>query len=435
MEAMLFDFVDKSIILLFFAQVAILNFLNLSGMGIKVICILILVRFLIEIIIRKKIRITMVKNILALFAIFVIGYFSARLGHDYHKDIFASNYFAILYSVIPLTYVSHIINSRYLFLRRTINRSIGIINAYFAVNIVISCIQVKVQGFMSGLSTWENPMHEDLICGLMGYSATPQFGLFTIFVIVLNLYYADFCCIKYEMKSIFRMYSGLLVVFAVIISSLNDNKIMYIELPLVLLFYLCITKRLDGIFRKKVKKKTFNLFMLIGGIVLSVIVLYELVPAVHDKIYKNFAYSIELLIEATKSNAILGYGSAERVYMVIYAFTKYDALRLGYGMGAYSWHAGNALGFRHFGQADLGSFLCLAGLLFTGMICCLWMSNYTKIIYKNRVKSRVGCASVYLFFLMMVLYTQFISMNTISIIAIFCGAVFGLVSRKVNNDG
>lgn len=435
MEAKLYDFVDKSILLLIFAQVAILNYLNLSGIGIKVICILILIRFLIEIIISKKIRITMVKNILASFAIFIIGYFSARLGHDYHKDIFVSNYLAILYSIIPLTYVSHIINTRYLFFQRTINRSIGIVNAYFIVNIVVSCIQVKVQGFMSGLSTWENPMHEDLICGLMGYSATPQFGLFTIFVIVLNLYYADFCCIKYGMKSIFRMYSALLVVFAAVISSLNDNKIMYIELPLVLLFYLYITKRLDGIFRKKVKKKNFNRFMVIGGIVLLVIALYMLVPTVHDKIYKNFAYSIELLIEATKSSAILGYGSADRVYMVIYAFKKYDALKLGYGMGAYSWHAGNALGFRHFGQADLGSFLCLAGLLFTGIIYWLWMNSYTKIIYEDRAKSRVGCASVYLFFLMMILYTQFISMNTISIIAVFCGAVFGLVSREVSNAG
>ena len=37
-------------------------------------------------------------------------------------------------------------------------------------------------------STWTNPMREDLICGLMGYSATPQFGLFACLVILMNLY-------------------------------------------------------------------------------------------------------------------------------------------------------------------------------------------------------------------------------------------------------
>ena len=430
METKIFDLADKIIVFLFFVQVAILNFLNLSGLGIKIICMFILIRMFFEMLFRGKIHLFTLKNALCLVLIFFVGFLSARFGNNYHKDIFISNILSILYSMIPLIYSSYIINYRYDFVCHIVNHSISIVNFYFVLNMIISCIQVKIPGFMSGISTWENPMHEDLICGLMGYSATPQFGFFSMFVLILNLYYSDFCCAKNKKRHLFRLFSYSIIFFVVIISAFNDNKIVYIELFLFLLFYLYICGRLKSN-HKKINKNNFNLLMIIISIIVLLLFLYISLPFVHEKIYNNFMYAVNLLGIAIKSNEAFGYGSADRVYMVIYAFKKFNGFKLGYGMGSYIWHAGNALGFKHFGQADLGSFLCLGGFIFTVSVFSLWMNNYINIVYKKHNKSKIGYISICIFFLLMFFYTQMISMNTINLIIIFCGIVFGIINREM----
>lgn len=432
MKTILFDFFDKIIFFLLFIQVAVLNYLNLSNIGIKVICFLILVRLVLEILLVGKIKISILKSMVWILIIFVIGYFSAKLGHEYHRDIFISNFLSILYVIITLVYVSYIINYRYYFVLQILNSSIWIMNLYFVFNMIVSCIQIQVEGFMSGISTWINPMHEDLICGLMGYSATPQFGLFSIFIIILNLYYSDFCNSNYIRNYVYRIYSIILIAFVIVISSFNDNKMVYIELPLALLFYLYLTGRLNFM-KKKIERKNFNLVMMIFVGTIMGIFLYLTVPIIRDDIYMNFIYAVELLIEATTSNSILGYGSADRLYMVIYAFDKYNALKLGYGMGAFPWHTDDVLGFRHFGQADLGAFLCLGGLLFTVVVFMVWMNYYIKIIYSGKTsKSRLGYVLLYVVSLLLLFYTQLISINTVSIIVIFCGIVLGVANREMS---
>lgn len=64
-------------------------------------------------------------------------------------------------------------------------------NGYFLINAVVLLIQLQGTGFMIGVnaSGTVNPMYEDLIAGLLGYSGTHQLSLFMTFVILYNMAY------------------------------------------------------------------------------------------------------------------------------------------------------------------------------------------------------------------------------------------------------
>lgn len=419
---------DTIIALLLFLQVAIFNFLNISGEGIKIICSLIMIRFALDVIITGKIYKIVLKNVWSLLIVLLIGYASARLGYDYHADVFFSNYLAIVYVLIPTIYFSYMFEYKYDFIKQVINKSFWIINIYGIINMAVACVQVKVDGFLTGVSTWTNPMREDLICGLMGYSATPQFGLFACLVILMNLYVLDYGCISQKKRMGLSLYIVFLIALSIVISAFNDNKIVYVELPAFIVYYLYITGRLDFLHRK-INKNVFKIVLSITVLLLLCVGIYVMIPSVNDAVHKNFGYAIELFIQAMKTDAVLGYGSADRIYMVIYAFKRYEALKLGYGMGAYTWHAGEALGFRHFGQADLGAFLCLSGLFFTTCVFLVVVVNFARIIC-GKSNQRFDKLCVALFLLLMLFYTQVITINTVGIIMLFCASVFGIVERE-----
>ncbi|MDD6405630.1 MAG: hypothetical protein PUG00_07525 [Clostridiales bacterium] len=420
--------IDISIILVLFLQVVIFNFLNISSYGIKVICFLILLRLIVVTLKTGRIYTDIVVDFGCVMLIFMIGYISAKVGREYHLDVFMSNFLAIIYTLMPMVYISYIIkhNSDLLFL--IIQKSIGLINLCLIANIVVACVQVKVEGFMEGISTWSNPMREDLICGLMGYSSTPQFGLFLCFVILLDLYYSDYCCYNRKYKNIMRGYILFLILFTIIISGINDNKAVYLELPVLIFYYFYITNRMN-LSRKKVSRVLFKVIASAIVLILIGIGMYCFIPSVHSAIYNKFGYALTLFVKALETDEVLGYGSADRIYMVIYAFKKYNALKLGYGMGAYTWHAGDVLGFRHFGQADFGALLCLSGLFFTMVV---FFELFRKCIMIVCDKEKNYFDKGYLFFLLlfMLFYTQMVTDNTIGIIMLFCLTVFGVTARK-----
>lgn len=56
-------------------------------------------------------------------------------------------------------------------------------------------------------------------------------------------------------------------------------------------------------------------------------------------------------------------GGGERFAMILYALSSAETALVGAGLGNYVYTSGG-LGFTHFGQADVGTFICLGGSIY-----------------------------------------------------------------------
>ena len=76
-----------------------------------------------------------------------------------------------------------------------------------------------------------------------------------------------------------------------------------------------------------------------------------------------------------------------------------------------------------------GAFLCLSGLFFTTCVFLVVVVNFARIIC-GKSNQRFDKLCVALFLLLMLFYTQVITINTVGIIMLFCASVFGIVERE-----
>lgn len=409
--------IDKLILILCILQVCLFNFINISGQTIKLLCILIVFNIFCNRKISKK---TILKMGMLLLVI-IVCFISFRLGHDNYLDVFMSNIRSIIYAALPLIFFSNLSSKHYEYVDKTFLNGFWLINGYAILNIFISITQVFNPGFMAGKSSWISIMPEDLICGTFGYSCTPQFGMFYLFVFFYNIYYL----IRKPQKKWMKKYNICILLYMLIISLLNDNKAVYFELPLFGIFYLALNKQIN--LRMKMSLRTLHIYFGILTIAILLIVTYFAIPSFKKLLDSSLLYAINLFFEATRSETVFWYGSAERVYAVIQAFTKYDAINFGYGTGTYIWQAGTALGFRHFGQADLGSFLCLGGIWFTisVLVFCFWCLIEITDINRDKINKIL----LFLIVLALFFYAQIITANTLCIIFIFIMITMGMVHR------
>lgn len=416
---------DKCIFFLMFLQIAVLNYWNLSNTGIKLICGLILIRFIMFRYINKF----LLKNALFILGIVIVCALSAKLGHSNHLDVFVSNILSVLYALLTVVYLAYMLNTRYSFVENIMNKFGVVLNGYFLLNIIVLLIQANFSGFMTGVSTWVNPMSEDLICGTFGYSCTPQLGLYSCFIILYNFYWIRFYLKEEKSKKAMLIYNYCLIIFALAISMVNDNKAVFLELGIFMLFYLYVNGTL-GHKGKITRKGNKYVFMILaaGG---SFLLLYYISPTIRSFFYDKIFYSFEKIFSELRSSEFAGYGSAERVYQVIYAFIRYNALGFGYGTGSFIWHAGKALGFNYFGQGDLGAFLCLGGMWFTLLVLVFMVYNGMAVVFgTNENKSYVYCCIVGAIMLFLMLYTQIVTTNTINLIFLFVLVIFGMTYRQ-----
>lgn len=411
--------IDIVILILSFLHVCIFNFLNIANFSIKIICLLIVINvFLKNRISSNRISSTIKKRIIIMGIAFIVFILSALFGKDTHWKIAISNYLCILYSVIPLIYFSDLAIHNKNTLTKIFRNSFYIINGYAILNIIISIIQVIFPGFMAGMSTWQNSFSDDLICGLFGYSCTPQFGLYFIFVFFYNLYYL----MSVNNDKRIKLYNYFILFFLLVISMFNDNKAVYIELVLFLMLYLAFNKRYD--IKDKTQWTLKGIYGKLAAAFFCVLVSYIVLPPVRDLFERNLIYAFRLFFQAAKSDSVMYYGSAERVYAVIHAFTKYHAFGFGYGVGTCYWQAGNAFGFSHFGLADMGSFLCLSGVWFTVLILYVYTSCFWDLTHSKNIVTKLLTTAV---ILILFFYSQIITSNTLCFNLIYIMLVLGLV--------
>lgn len=365
---------DSLILAVIFLQIAIFNYLNLSKLGNWILFALIIFRLLLSVNIKKR-KSFLLFVALGTLALYMLATVSALAGAFFRFGAFRSNLMSMTYPLLVTIYIAFACMYNREMVRSFFNNNFCIFNIYFLINVIVLILQVRIPDFMAGHANWVNYYRKDLISGLFGYSGTHQLGFFSSFIILYNLYYAKYVC-KKKYRVVMNAYIAFLLLFVVIMSSLNDNKMQYVMLALFLYEYVEINIS-DGKSESRRVARRLKLFFVIIAVLVTFIVSYFRVDFIRNIFDSSILKIMKKMMEILNSKDSLITGGAERIYMIRFAFTKFNGLTTGYGFGTYWWQTPTVLGFSQFGQADLGTFLCLAGLVFT--VPCM---GFYYLLYK-----------------------------------------------------
>lgn len=423
---------DSLILVMIFLQIAIFNYLNLSKLGNWILFVLIIFRLLLSVNIKKRKRFLLFAA-LGTFSIYMLGTISALAGAFFRFGAFRSNLMSMTYPLLITIYIAFICMYNKEVVRKFFNNNFYAFNIYFLINVIVLILQVRIPDFMAGYANWVNYYRKDLISGLFGYSGTHQLGFFSSFIILYNLYYTKYVC-KKKYRVAMNAYTAFLMLFVMIMSSLNDNKMQYVMLALFLYAYVEINIS-DGKSESRRVVQRLKFVFAIIAVLVALIVTYFRVDFVKHIFDSSILKIVKKMMEILNSKDSLITGGAERIYMIRFAFTKFNGLTTGYGLGTYWWQTSTALGFSQFGQADLGTFLCLAGLVFTVPCMAFYYLLYKCICGLNGRKHMVFVKlAVLVIELVAAIYTTPMKNSTIQICFLLNLIVMNLcIEEKFDN--
>ncbi len=425
-------FIDCLILCTIMLQLFILNFLGLSKLANWALLFMIIFRLLLFWRGRVKIPKEDIMYFLLVFLVYLAFSISALLGDYISFASLRRNFNSFTYPLLIATYVAFLVKYKRSFLTSFFNKGFTIFNLYFLINCILLLFQIRNPGLLAGVADWTNDYKPDLISGLFGYCGTHQLGLYSCFILVYNLYYA-FYVSKKRMRNALILYNTFLFAYTIIISSKNDNKMFYILSAYLMFMFYMFNKYTPHNRSKRIKS--------FGGLIICCITIFALcfvayleVGIFKEILDRSVLSIIHHLINIAKQKNRLIVGGSERLYMIVFAFTKYNGWLWGNGIGTYYWLMSTALGFTQFGQSDLGNFLCLGGLFFT--IPCLLC--YGKL-YTYIARVDIGNRSFYLalmifvFYIIMTIYTLPMKSTPIQIAVIMIYVVYGLVMETKEN--
>lgn len=232
----------------------------------------------------------------------------------------------------------------------------GLLNLMWIVNLFVLGLQVAGTGFMIKAS-WmaANNFYADNCTGLFGGSSTHVVTLFTIFIAIYNLEIGAKRFAAEWKKRAFYIYAfgtlGLMLLF----STKNDNKAMFVFVPLFLVWYYLHKLKIENM---SLFKKFVNILKYVLLAVILLLVL-QFIPGVSEFINTTVVNKIVGVFNFKETN---GLGSVERFAIVSDALSRGFGWRLGQGLGAWNIMGGRYAGFLHFGLSSVGSFIYLMGI-------------------------------------------------------------------------
>ena len=308
--------------------------------------------------------------------------------------------------------------------------NIWLYNAFLVLNIFVLYLQALGTGaFIKPSWLSQNPFYPDQCSGLFGFNATYVLGLYSIFVMILNLAYIK----KFILKtSVIYLITVLSQGAMVILSRYNDNIGYYILLAVFLLIYVYLSTQSNQ--KLMIRTISYVKYMIIFLILLWIIFS---IPEMKEYFNSTVINRIQRLFSIGKYKHASGYGSNERTAIVKYAFTKPTTWNFGIGLGGSKLIESGGFGFAHFGISSMGSYLVVAGFWFYIVYAMLYARVYFGIvgIYKGKEVIVLKCVSL----LIVVLLTLYTTIFNDARTAILVGFIFSLFrsiikeNRKSNN--
>lgn len=332
------------------------------------------------------------------------------------------NWFRTFKSLIIIFYITNLLKVNPKAITSILEKWRIWLNLYALANIPI-LLQQREHNFrfttftsFLGRISYRNAMYysKDMMSGLFGLYGTPCLAAFITFLILYN--YVDVRQGNRKRYKIAVANNICICIFYFWMALQNDNKGFYI----IFLLFACILllcfeegKFFSLMQIKNVLKKRLNNVFKIGIVFATIcgisVVAYislddfrEIVDLMILKIREGF-----LAAEYSSYTSVVGGG--ERFAMILYALSSLDSGLVGFGLGNYVYTAGN-LGFAHFGQADVGTFICLGGSIYI-----LLMFGFIFQCFKRNFKSAFVTIIITLVFFVLSCYTHVLMDTSITV--------------------
>lgn len=410
---------ENLILLLIIGQVVVFRFFNVYETMNKVILALIAMLLLLNLMRR---RITSINKNGETVSILIVIAMLVLNGLLYgNNSTFKSNVLIMLYPIMNMFYLTYYIKKYQDSFYRKMIRLKYVINIYFVINIIVMFIQLKGDYFLVGVVTQENSMYKDLISGLFGYSMVAAVCYFSVFVILYNI------VISYTIKDhlrrkLFSAYNIALIVIMAYLSTQNDNVQYFAFVPLALVVMMLSRNRLNtATGMQKV------LLVVLAGIFVVTVAL-NLIPGLYDTLNDSVFYKFTGAIEHMYDGATVTHGSMERLALLVYGLKYADGWLFGKGFSYANVYTPYTFGFVHFGNANIGAFVCLGGVWFYLAVIYMYSKRLVNMIEFNAKKDRKVFYSVMVPVFLVAASTFSIPLTDVSIglCVMFIMLVFGL---------
>ena len=386
---------DGLLVILIFLKEFLLDFLGLGMLSNIVICIGVLARLTWS-------------NELKRYSRVLIVFAPSLLLQIYSRQnliVYAGNVARLVQVLIYLAYFGYLINKYYSQLLNMNGRLLQIFNFVWLINIIIIVIQVLTHGLMVSPATGGAEIIEDTYSGLFGPKSTHAVALFTTFVAMINL---RAVLMEPSCKSV-RLYLlrfTTVVILSLVVAGLNDNKALFLLMPVGLsveiVISICCLQRNRRTVIKALAVTIVGVFLLVCAI-----------SPLREKVGVLCKYFISTIARAIRPGAYSN-GSDERIAIIARALSMPSSWLVGLGFGSGGMYQEGFCGFGHFGQSDFGSLVILGGLWFYLSITAVYVRVFLPVGVNG--KHRLGpalCLAV--FILIGSLYTQTYSQVRIAI--------------------
>ena len=299
-----------------------------------------------------------------------------------------------------------------------------LLNLFWIANLIIVTIQCTGNGFMIK-SEWldANSFYKDQCAGLFGSCGTHKLSLFAIFMSVYNLSFANDISSGFKRKCLY-IYIFATEMWMLYISVLNDNKSLFVLLPVWLLAYYIIHAT-----NETIVKNFYKLAKLVPIIVLLVVVVIIILNTV--PIITSFVQ--DYVIEAVIKIATLGQsgkkGSIERITIATDAIETGYGLLLGKGLGVAAVSesiSGNYLGYMHFSMSSIGTMTTLGGIWFYLSVCLF----YTHFFYRFIKLQKRSMARWLLCLFIIMAFTVYTSILETPVVMLWTCLTFAVIGNK-----
>lgn len=347
--------IDIYLVAFTFLEMLVLRWILIGQDTIKLLFETILVGRLIYIHHKK----TTASRQMVMLAFLMLAYIFLRtlVNVEVNCDTFLNNSKYFVESIIIFVYIGYIYSVKSDSVEELFFSLRPFLNIYYFVNIVIILLQYKRKFFLMPAGKITNSYYPDHLAGLLGIEGTHRLALFTIFVLLLNILFLSTIPFKSFRFVWILAECVLIVVTAFLISTINDNNMVYLLIPgFLFLYYAVDSKPKPGRW--------------IGIIVLGVIVMIIVGFVLTGDMFRNYLGG-RIGSALTKVFDIFIYGQTgdERLTHLIYAFSNCDGVAFGKGFDAICVHRDPSITelgyvYRNWGMSDIAPMIAFGGIWF-----------------------------------------------------------------------
>jgi len=335
------------------------------------------------------------------------------------------NWFRTFKSLILVIYITNLIKTNSKLLSKKLDSWWSWFNLYALINIPILLQQrthdftlTSLDSFMGRISYRNaNYYSKDMMSGLFGLYGTPCLGMFITFLLLYNVYKSiEYKKAKNKMYKFIPILNVVLLAFYLWMATQNDNKGFFVMLLLfVVVLILSLNERRITTLKNSYAKVRgriggyLKVFFIVIVTLVAAWFFYSTMDTFKDVVDMAIQKIQEGITFSQRQSLLSVQGGGERFAMILYALSSAETALVGAGLGNYVYTSGG-LGFTHFGQADVGTFICLGGSIYI-----LLMFAIVYFSFKRNFKNGILLKSLLAVFFLLSCYTHVFMDTSITI--------------------